>query len=61
MTIDKAKALMNEAAQATLRGDVDAVERTETALVALNAERGKEPQPPAQTPTCNCAQTGVRG
>lgn len=43
----KAKTMMTAAALATLRGDVDAVEKTEVALAALNEQGSKEPQPPA--------------
>jgi hypothetical protein len=43
-----AKLLMTQAAEATLRGDRDAVERTEAALAALEEERRHERQSPAK-------------
>jgi len=39
--MEKAKAAMTEAAIATLRGDVDAVQKADAALNALNKERKK--------------------
>jgi hypothetical protein len=56
------KALMTAAALATLRGDADAVKRTEAALAKLKDKRHRKTESPAalQTSTCGCAQAGAQ-
>lgn len=41
--MDAVKQLMNEAAEATLRGDADAVEKTKAALEELTRARNRRP------------------
>lgn len=58
--MNDAKALMTAAAEAYLRRDPDAVEKTETALAALNQDRKDKIRPgPLHASACICAH--VRG
>lgn len=56
--MNESKRLMTAAALATLNGDKDAVAKTEFALIALKAERGKETGSPTplQASACKSVQ-----